>query len=108
MSNDLNRCEFIGRLGSDPEVRFTSDNNAVANVRLACNWKSKDNEGVEWVSVVFFGRLAEVVAEYLKKASRIFVSGRLQTRKWQDKDGQDRYTTEIVGHELLMLDGKER
>jgi len=106
MANDLNRCEFIGRLGADPEVRYTPANNAVANVRIACNWKSRDSEGVEWVSLVFFGKLAEIVGEYLKKGSRVFVAGRMQTRKWQGQDGQDRYTTEVVVNELLMLDGK--
>jgi len=106
MSNDLNRCEFIGRLGADPDVRYTPAKNAVANIRIACNWKSKDNEGVEWIGVVFFGRLAEVVGEYLKKGSRIFVAGRMQTRQWQDKQGNDRYTTEVVANEMQILDGK--
>jgi len=103
MSKDLNQCNFIGRMGGDPTVRYSPDGKAVANISLACGWKSKDKEGVEWVKVVFFGKLAEIVGEYLKKGSQIFVEGRLQTRKWQDKDGQDRYTTEIVANQMQML-----
>lgn len=106
MANDLNQCNFIGRLGQDPEVRHTAGGTAVANLSLAVGWKSKDNEGVEWVRVVLFNRTAEVAGEYLTKGSRVFISGRMQTKKWTDRDGNDRYTTEIVGNQLQMLDSK--
>lgn len=107
MANDLNRCDFIGRLGQDPETRYQPSGDAVTNIRLAVGWKGKQSEGVEWVPVVFFGRLAEIVGEYLKKGSRIYVSGRFKTRKWTDKQGQDRYSTEIVASEMQMLDGRQ-
>ncbi len=106
MANDLNRCDFIGRLGSDPETKFLPSGGAVTNIRIACGWKTKEKEGTEWVPVVFFGRLAEVVAEYLRKGAQVYVSGRFQTRKWQDREGNDRYTTEIVADRMQMLGGK--
>lgn len=105
MANDLNQCNFIGRLGQDPECRYTPDGNAVANIRIAVGWKSRNAEGTEWVRVVFFGRIAEIAAEYLKKGSKIFITGRMRTREWE-KDGEKRYTTEIVASEMQMLDGK--
>lgn len=107
MSNDLNRCEFIGRLGKDPEVRYSPDGAAVCNFSLAVGWKTKEKEGVEWVRVVAFGKLAEICGEYLTKGKQVYVSGRMTTRKWTDKDsGQDRYSTEIVADQLQMLGGK--
>lgn len=106
MANDLNQCNFIGRLGKDPEQRFMPDGSAVCNFSIASGWKSKDKEGAEWVNIVAFGKLAEICAQYLSKGSRIFVSGKIRTRKWQDQSGQDRYTTEIVANEMQMLDGK--
>lgn len=105
MANDLNQCNFIGRLGQDPECRYTPDGNAVANIRIAVGWKSRNAEVTEWVRVVFFGRIAEIAAEYLKKGSKIFITGRMRTREWE-KDGEKRYTTEIVASEMQMLDGK--
>lgn len=105
MANDLNQCNFIGRLGSDPEMRYLSDGKAVANIRIACGWKTKEKEGAEWVPIVFYGRLAEVVGEYLRKGSQVFVSGSFRTRKWE-KDGQTRYTTEIIASEMQMLGGR--
>lgn len=107
MSNDLNRCEFIGRLGKDPEVRYSPDGAAVCNFSLAVGWKTKEKEGVEWIRIVAFGKLAEICGEYLNKGKQVYVSGRMATRKWTDKDtGQDRYSTEIVADQMQMLGGK--
>lgn len=112
MARGVNKVILIGNLGADPEVRYMPSGGAVANVRLATNesWKDKQSgemqERTEWHRVVFFGRLGEVVGEYLKKGSQVYVEGRLQTRKWQDKDGQDRYTTEIVANDMQMLGGR--
>ena len=109
MARGLNKVMLIGNLGADPEVRYTGGGSAVANVRLATaeSWRDKDSgeqqERTEWHRVVFFGRLAEIVGEYLRKGSQVYVEGRLQTRKWQDRDGNDRYTTEIVANEMQML-----
>lgn len=106
-----NKHLLIGRLGKDPEVRYGQDSAAIVNVSLATDeaWKDKAGETqkrTEWHNLVFFGRLAEIAAEYLRKGSLIFVSGRSQTRKWQDKEGHDRYTTEVVVQEMKMLGGK--
>lgn len=107
MSNDLNRCEFIGRLGKAPEVRYSPDGAAVCNFSLAVGWKTKEKEGVEWVRIVAFGKLGEICGEYLTKGKQVYVSGRMTTRKWTDKDtGQDRYSTEIVADQMQMLGGK--
>ena len=108
----VNKVILIGRLGQDPEIRYTPSGGAVANVTLATSeqWKDKQSgdkqERTEWHRVVFFNRLAEIVGEYLKKGSQVYVEGRLQTRKWQDKEGNDRYTTEIVAGEMQMLDSR--
>lgn len=108
----LNKVQLIGRLGADPETRSMPNGSAVTNVRIATSeaWKDKQTgdwqERTEWHSVAFFGRLAEVAAEYLRKGSQCYVEGKLRTRKWQDRDGNDRYTTEIVANELVMLGGK--
>lgn len=112
MARGVNKVILIGRLGRDPEVRYTPSGTAVANVSVATNevWKDKqtgeNQERTEWHRVVFFARLAEIVSQYLKKGANVYVEGRLQTKKWQDKDGQDRYTTEIIANELQMLDSK--
>ena len=109
MARGVNKVILVGNLGADPEVRYMPNGGAVANVTVATteSWKDKQSgenqEKTEWHRVVFFARLAEIVGEYLKKGSQIYVEGRLQTRKWQDKSGQDRYTTEIVAHEMQML-----
>ena len=103
MANDLNMCCFIGRLGRDPETRYLPNGDAVTSFSIACGWKTKDKEGAEWVKVTTFGKLAEICAEYLKKGSQVFIQGRMQTRKYQDKDGQDKYTTEIVADRMQML-----
>lgn len=108
----LNKVILIGNCGKDPEVRYAPSGDAIANVTLATTetWKDKQSgekrEQTEWHRVVFFGRLAEVVGQYVKKGSQLYVEGRLQTRKWQDKDGQDRYTTEIRADEMKMLSGR--
>jgi len=109
----INKVMLIGNLGRDPEVRFTQNGLAVANVTIATteSWKDKasgeNQERTEWHRVVFYNRLAEIVGEYLKKGSKIFIEGRLQTRKWQDKNtNQDRYTTEVIADSLEMLGGK--
>lgn len=106
MANDLNQCNFIGRLGKDPETRYLPSGDAVTNFSIACGWKGKDTEGTEWVRISTFGKLAEICEKYLQKGSQVFVSGRFKTRKWQDKDGQDRYSTEIVADRMQMLGGK--
>lgn len=108
----VNKVILIGNLGKDPEVRYMPSGGAVANVTLATSetWRDKQTgetqERTEWHNVVFFNRLAEIAGEYLKKGSKIYVEGSLRTRKWQDKQGQDRYTTEIVASEMQMLDGR--
>ncbi|HHH45478.1 MAG TPA: single-stranded DNA-binding protein [Thiotrichales bacterium] len=108
-SRGVNKVILIGHLGADPEVRYMPSGGAVANVRIATSesWKDKQTgelrERTEWHNVVFYQRLAEIVGEYLRKGSQVYVEGRLQTRKWQDKEGRDRYTTEIVANEMQML-----
>lgn len=115
---DLNRCEFIGRLGADPEVRRMASGDPVVNFRLAVSetWRDKQSgerkERTEWISVVIFNeQIAKVAEQYLKKGSRIFIAGSMQTRKWQDQSGNDRYATEIVLQkfrgELQMLDAPQ-
>ena len=109
MARGVNKVILVGNLGRDPEVRYSPNGQAVANATLATSesWKDKTSgekqERTEWHRVVFFGRLAEIAGEYLKKGAQIYVEGRLQTRKWQDKDGKDRYTTEIVANDMQML-----
>lgn len=111
-SRGVNKVILVGNLGADPEVRYMPNGNAVANVSLATSetWKDKQTgeqrEQTEWHRVVFFRRLAEIAGEYLKKGSKVYVEGRLQTRKWQGQDGQDRYTTEIVADQMQMLDSR--
>jgi len=107
----LNMAQIIGHLGRDPEVRYTPEGTAVAKLAVATNetWKDKDGEKqerTEWHRVVLFDKKAEIAAEYLKKGSMVYIQGRLQTRKWQGDDGQDRYTTEIVAERMRMLGGK--
>jgi len=89
LATDLNRCEFIGRLGKDPEVRYTADSNAICNFSIAVGYKTATKETTEWVRITTFGKLAGICADYLKKGSQVFVAGRMTTRKWQNKDGVD-------------------
>lgn len=112
MARGVNKVILIGNLGSDPEVRYTPNGNAVANISLATSeaWRDKQSgelqERTEWHRVVFFNRLAEIVGEFLHKGSKCYVEGSLRTRKWQDKTGQERYTTEIIATEMHILDGR--
>lgn len=112
MARGINKVILIGNLGKDPEVRYMPSGSAVTNVTIATSetWKDKQSgdkqERTEWHNVVFFNRLAEIAGEYLKKGSKVYVEGSLRTRKWQDKNGQDRYTTEIVANEMQMLDSR--
>lgn len=105
----INKVILIGNLGKDPEIRYTPNGGAVASLTIATSesWKDKQTgekqERTEWHRVVLFGRLAEIAREYLHKGSKLYIEGKLQTRKWQDQNGQDRYTTEIVGNEMQML-----
>lgn len=107
----VNKVILIGNLGADPETRYLPSGDAVANIRIATTetWKDKNGEKqehTEWHRVAFFGRLAEIAGEYLKKGSPVYVEGRIQTRKWQDKDGQDRYSTEIRAERMQLLGGR--
>lgn len=112
MARGVNKVILVGNLGRDPEVRYSANGQAIANVTIATteSWKDKNTgekqEKTEWHRIVFFGRLGEIAGEYLKKGAQIYVEGRLQTRKWQDKEGKDRYTTEIVANEMQMLGSK--
>jgi single-strand DNA-binding protein len=106
MSNDLNRCEFIGRLGKDPELRYSPAGDAFCNFSIACGWKTKEKDGTEWVRATAFGKLAEICGQYLKKGSQVFIAGRLTTRKWKNKEGVDQYSTEINVDQMQMLGGK--
>lgn len=109
----INKAIIVGNLGADPEVRYMPSGEAVANIRVATTekWKDKTSgemkEATEWHRISFFGRTAEVVGEYLKKGSQVYVEGSIRTRKWQDKDGQDRYSTEIRGDVMRMLGGRQ-
>ena len=112
MSRGVNKVIIVGHLGGDPEVRATASGARIANITVATSdsWTDKTSgqkqERVEWHKVVFFNRLAEIVEQYLTKGSQVYVEGRLQTRKWQDKDGADRWSTEIVASEMQMLGSK--
>lgn len=104
-SNDLNQCNFIGRLGADPETRYLPSGDAVASFRIAVGWKSREKEGAEWVSIVAFGKLAEICGQYLTKGSQVFISGRFKTDEYE-KNGEKRYSTKIVADRMQMLGGK--
>ena len=109
--SSLNKVQLLGHLGRDPEVRYTADGNAVANLQVATTraWKDKNGErqqDTEWTRVIFYDRRAEIASDFLKKGSQCYVQGYLRTRKWADKDGVDRYTTEVVGTDLILLGSK--
>jgi single-strand DNA-binding protein len=112
MARGVNKVILVGTLGKDPETRYMPSGSAVTNMRIATNeqWKDKQTgeqqERTEWHSIAMFGRLAEIAAEYLRKGQQVYIEGKLRTRKWQDKEGKDRYTTEIVADEMQMLGGK--
>lgn len=112
MARGINKVILIGNLGQDPEVRFTPSGTAVANINLATTdtWMDRQSgqkqERTEWHKVVMFNKTAEIAQQYLKKGAKVYIEGRLQTRKWQDQNGQDRYSTEIVANDMQMLDGR--
>jgi single-strand DNA-binding protein len=112
MSRGINKVILIGNLGADPDIRSMPSGMTVANIRVATSesWKDKqtgeNKERTEWHNVAMFGRLGEIAGDYLRKGSKVYLEGKLSTRKWQDKQGNDRYTTEIVASEMQMLDGK--
>jgi single-strand DNA-binding protein len=109
----VNKVILVGNLGKDPEVRYMTNGDAVANVTIATSdsWKDKvtgeKKESTEWHRVVFYRKLAEIVSQYLKKGSQVYIEGRIRTRKWQDKEGQERYTTEIEAEEMKMLGSRQ-
>lgn len=111
MARGVNKVILIGHLGADPDTRYMPNGKAVTNIRIATteSWKDKQSgdqqERTEWHSVVMFDKLAEIAAEYLRKGGQVYIEGKLQTRKWQDKEGRDRYTTEILAHTMQMLGG---
>jgi single-strand DNA-binding protein len=112
MARGINKVIIVGHLGKDPETRYMPSGSAVTNLRVATSesWKDKTSgdqqERTEWHSVAMFGRLAEIAAEYLRKGSQVYLEGSLRTRKWQDKEGKDRWTTEIIANEMQMLGGR--
>ena len=112
MARGVNKVILVGNLGQDPEVKYMPSGQAVCNISIATteSWNDKNSgekvEKTEWHRVVFFRRLAEIAGEYLRKGSQVYIEGRLQTRKWQDQSGNDRYTTEIVANDMQMLGGK--
>ena len=112
MARGVNKVILLGNLGADPETRYTASGSAVTNIRLATtdSWRDKQSgerqERTEWHRVVFFSRLAEIAAEYLRKGSQCYIEGQIRTRKWQGQDGQDRYSTEIVANEMQMVGGR--
>ncbi len=112
MARGINKVIIVGNCGQDPETRYSAGGSAITNLSVATSesWKDKQTgqvqEKTEWHRIVFFNRLAEIAGEYLRKGSKVYVEGKLQTRKWQDKDGQDRYSTEIVANEMQMLDSR--
>ncbi len=113
MARGVNKAIIVGTLGQDPDVKYTASGSPVVNISVATNetWKDKQTgeaqERTEWHRIVMFGKLAEIAAQYLKKGSQAYFEGKIQTRKWQDKSGQDRYSTEIVANEMQMLGGKQ-
>jgi single-strand DNA-binding protein len=112
MARGINKAIIVGTMGRDPEVKYTANGGAVVNLSVVTNevWKDKSTgenvEKAEWHRIVIFGKLAEIAAQYLKKGQQVYFEGKIQTRKWQGQDGQDRYTTEIVANEMQMLGGR--
>ncbi len=113
MSRGINKAIIVGTLGQDPDVKYTNSGSPVVNISVATNetWKDKQTgeaqERTEWHRIVIFGKLAEIAAQYLKKGSQAYFEGKIQTRKWQDQSGNDRYSTEIVANEMKMVDGRQ-
>ncbi len=112
MANDLNDCKFIGRLGQDPEMRYMPSGDAVASFSIACGEQWKDKQGAkqertEWVNCSAFGKLAEIIGEYLSKGKQVYISGKMKTEKYQAQDGSDRYSTKIIVRDMQMLGSKD-
>lgn len=107
MSNDLNSCSFIGRLGKEPDMKYLNSGDAVCNFSIAVGWKSKDKEGAEWVNITAFGKLGEVCGQYLHKGSQVFVQGRFKTEKYTDKNGVEKYSTKIQADKIQFLGKNE-
>lgn len=107
MANDLNQCNFIGRLGKDPETKYMASGAAVCSFSIAVGWKTKDKEGAEWVNVTAFEKLGEICNTYLKKGSLVYISGRMKTEKYDDKEGVTRYVTKIIAERMQMLGGRD-
>ncbi len=113
MAKDLNKTLLIGSLGTDPELRYTTQGTAIATFRMAVSRNWRDGEGnaheeTDWFTIVAFNRLAEICGQYLQKASRVYIEGRLQNRSWEDQSGEKRYRTEIVASDVILLDGRPR
>lgn len=112
MASGINKAIIVGNLGQDPEVKYTTNGNAVCNISVATSesWKDKQTgeqqEKTEWHRIVMFRRLAEIAGEYLKKGSKVYIEGKIQTRKWQDQQGNDRYSTEVIADQMQMLDSR--
>ena len=112
MARGINKVILVGNLGADPDTRYMPSGKAVTNIRIATSesWKDKQTgdqqERTEWHSIVLYDKLGEIAAEYLRKGSQVYIEGSLRTRKWQDKEGKDRYTTEIIGRDMQMLGGR--
>ena len=108
----LNQCQFIGNLGKEPEIRYSPDGKAIASFSIACSekWKDKQSgetkESTEWVNISAFGRLAEIIGEYLTKGSKVYISGRMKTDKYTDKSGIEKYSTKIIANQMIMLDSR--
>ncbi len=112
MSKDLNKVQLTGRLGADPEMRYTSQGHAMTTFQVASNraWRDKDGalrEETEWFRIVAWDKLGEICNQYLAKGTRVYIEGRLQTRKWTDRDGQDRYTTEVIAQDMIILSSRD-
>lgn len=106
MADDLNQWSGIGRLGKDPETKYTSGGNAVTSFSMACNWKSANDEGTTWVPIVTFGKLAEICGKYLRKGSQVYVSGKFDVNQWETESGEKRSKAQIIGYRMQMLDSK--
>ena len=106
--SDLNQCSFIGRLGKDVELRVTPAGESIANFSIACDWKTKKSEGVEWINISAFGKLAELCGQYISKGSQVYVQGRMKTDKYEDKSGVTKYSTKIAADTIQFLGGKAK
>ena len=108
MARGVNKAIIVGNVGQDPELKYTASGTAIANLSIATTYERDGNKQTEWHRIVLFGKTAEVANQYVRKGSQVYIEGRIQTRKWQDQSGADRYSTEIVAHEMQMLGAKEK